>query len=1626
MAQYDGSIRINTNIDTSGLRRGITSTTGSLRSVSDAASGANNSLRGVSNSASGATSSLRSVGGAASSATSSFRDIEEAAEDTEESVNKLNSTIKKLGAVVATAFITGKISEFKKKLLEAGTEIEAIESQFVQVFGNLSPVARESLSSIADQAGIMEDRMKASYTKIAAFAKTTGMDTSSSLELANRAMVAVADSAAFYDRSLEETTESLQSFLKGNYENDAALGLSATEFTRNAAANRLYGKSFIELSESQKQFTLLQMVEDANKLSGALGQSAREADTYTNQVGNLNQAWKNLSATIGRIILPQAIEGIKRMISIINTINALIKKIAEAMGWLKPFTDLIGGGKKKGGGSSATVADGVASSMEDATKATKKAKKAAEGYLSPLDEINKFNKENKEDSDKGSSGSGVSGGTSASIPEIDYDTSGVDTVANKISEKFSTIFDTFKQAWESKGKPVVESFKSAFEGIKSVVESIINTWKKLWEDGTILSFLESILELFKTIFDIIASIATQFAVAWTSGAGYENVKSFLDMFTAINGLLVSIGSSIAKVFNNGTGAEIWSNILGIITGVYKIIGNIATKIKEAWEEAGLGDSIIQSIFDIFNNILETIHNITDSTAEWAEKLDFTPLLESIDTLLKELEPLTKNIGQGLEWFWTNVLLPIAGWTIEEAVPTFLNMLAAAIKVLNEVIEALKPLGQWLWEEFLKPLGEWAGDTIIAAMETVTNLLNDFASWISQHQETVQAFVTIVGTLGGGFIAVSKAIPLVTTVLGGLSSALGLIASPIGVAVAAAVALVAALSDLWATSDTFKKSVKQAFDKVKDSLTKAFNKIKKAVLPLIDSIKDLASSFIDFYENSPIKSIVALIASLAATLAGNVLSIAIDMISSAFSNFAKILGGAIDIITGVFDILTALFTLDFDKFKEGLGKIKDGLIKAFSGSIGNITMIGTDLIGGLLKGMLDALGTIGNWIKEHVFTPIIDWFKKLFGIHSPSTVMAEQGEFIIDGLLKGLKDTIDSVLDWFGKLPGWIKDKLGDAKDWLVNKGKNAIEGLKNGWEAVKESKIGKAAADIAEYLRTKAGTAKEWLVNKGKNAIQGLKDGWEAVKESEIGKSAADIAGYIREKAGTAKEWLVEKGKGAINGLKNGWEEVKESNFLSKVAKIKDEAFTSIGDIKDKVKAKGKDVIDGIHKGLTSNWNTLSSWFGDLGNKIQKALPTDLFTKFADVGKNIIGGIEKGITGAASTIKKGVQNVTSNITKNFKNDLKIHSPSKVMEELGGYVISGLINGLGDTKDITKWSNGIADELQSSMNNSESWVSSDGMEIVADSIKETIQEALDEIETSWNNTWKELGENTENISNAMKESVSKSLSETKNMGKSVLKELEETVKNTSYSIKENIESLLNEINGRINSVFSEINQTVLDTSDNMLDKANSTIDSVNSSLEEMANNTIENFNSVAETMKETIETSLNEINSVWDSVWTGMGEVISNVFDGTLNKISDIINSIISMIDDMSNTVVNRLNAISTAMASITTGSASNISMPKIANVSIPSIATGTYTPKNKEFSQAVNTNNQDQQKQSIFAMKQAFTDAIKDSGGLHGVSKGDITIKQYLDGKQVAESVLKQGKLQQMSSGKNIFMLGGT
>ncbi len=238
----------------------------------------------------------------------------------------MSKAFKKIGTAVAVAFSAEKIIQFGKACVESAASVKAMNSQFEQTFKqddiDLTGKAADAIKRVATESNILDTRLKGVGTSIYAFAKTTGMESTEALGMMERALKVTADSAAYYDRSLEDTSESLKSFLKGNYENDSALGLSCTEVTRNTKANELYGQSFKDLSESQKQLTLLAMVEDANKLSGALGQASREGSGWENVVGNMKAAWEKFQAVIGTPVMEKlipVIEGITNGISSMTT-----------------------------------------------------------------------------------------------------------------------------------------------------------------------------------------------------------------------------------------------------------------------------------------------------------------------------------------------------------------------------------------------------------------------------------------------------------------------------------------------------------------------------------------------------------------------------------------------------------------------------------------------------------------------------------------------------------------------------------------------------------------------------------------------------------------------------------------------------------------------------------------------------------------------------------------------------------------------------------------------------------------------------------------------------------------------------------------------------------------------------------------------------------------------------------------------------------------------------------------------------------------------------------------------------------------------------------------------------------
>lgn len=391
MDKADGSIIIETKLDVSGLTGADVKK--SFEGLADSANSLKNAIEDVASGSNGAVSGLEDVG-------DEMKRLRKETEDTTDETDQLfgkfmSANVMADIAVDAFRAAGEAIKEFVVDSIQASADIQAENAQFEQTFRDLKDTAVDSLKAIEKQTGITVSRMQGSYTKTFAFTKSIGADSEQAMDIANRAMLAAADSAAYYDKTIEEATETLQSFLKGNYENDAALGIAATETTRNAKANELYAKSFNDLSEAQKVDVLLAMVEAGNEASGAMGQAAREADSWTNVTGELNEALRQFQGVIGAPVLAglipiiQGITGAFREMLDVTDAEALGKNMESiSKGWEnaeKQFSET-----KKEVSSNSEVAKIYLQRLKDLEAAGLKTSESQKQYAAVVEALNEL------------------------------------------------------------------------------------------------------------------------------------------------------------------------------------------------------------------------------------------------------------------------------------------------------------------------------------------------------------------------------------------------------------------------------------------------------------------------------------------------------------------------------------------------------------------------------------------------------------------------------------------------------------------------------------------------------------------------------------------------------------------------------------------------------------------------------------------------------------------------------------------------------------------------------------------------------------------------------------------------------------------------------------------------------------------------------------------------------------------------------------------------------------------------------------------------------------------------------------------------------------------------------------
>lgn len=270
--------------------------------------------------------------------------------------------------------------------------------------------------------------------------------------------------------------------------------------------------------------------------------------------------------------------------------------------------------------------------------------------------------------------------------------------------------------------------------------------------------------------EILSQIFKPFKQAWQQ-EGKATIDAAKLAFTNLKSLAKDVGKSMLEVWTNGTGTQLLSTVLQIVQAILTTIGRIAGKLDEAWNKNSVGTAIIQAIANILQKILDFVNRIAWATADWAAKLDFYPLLDSIRQLLESVSPLVEKIGNFLGNVYEKIILPSLTWLIETGLPTVIEWLGKFFDFLSEHQWIIDLLGATL-------LGAFAASKIVALITSIMG--------------AIELLMSIIGTKG----------------------LIGLLGGPLAVAIAATIAILVLLVTHWDT-------VKNTMNTIKDWIANAF-------------------------------------------------------------------------------------------------------------------------------------------------------------------------------------------------------------------------------------------------------------------------------------------------------------------------------------------------------------------------------------------------------------------------------------------------------------------------------------------------------------------------------------------------------------------------------------------------------------------------------------------------------------------------------------------------------------------------------------------------------------------------------------------------------------------------------------
>lgn len=316
----------------------------------------------------------------------------------------------------------------------------------------------------------------------------------------------------------------------------------------------------------------------------------------------------------------------------------------------------------------------------------------------------------------------------------------------------------------------------------------------------------------------------------------------------------------------------------------------------------------------------------------------------------------------------------------------------------------------------------------------------------------------------------------------------------------------------------------------------------------------------------------------------------------------------------------------------------------------------------------------------------------------------------------LKLVSEKLVDYFPQLEEFYNSTTGlldvqreTLEELITQKEKELkLSAISDQWEAALKDQI-EAQKDLKENttslktatdeLSTAYAEMEAYQNSFADPSMANLQDYWDKIGKLTLAvetytesttnakKALEEINGEIEDYSAMYSEWsndFEKLGTDGSTGYAEGFEEsaskaIEAANKM--ISSVLDEMATEQDSHSPSKKTKelGKDAVDGYNLGITDNTDsTLEIIDGFIDKALEKF--STITSSVESIGVNTIKGLIDGMSSIENDLYRKAEDIADNVTKTMQTALDIHSPSKVMFELGGYTMEGFKDGMENLYD----------------------------------------------------------------------------------------------------------------------------------------------------------------------------------------------------------------------------------------------------------------------------------------------------------------------------------------------------------